>query len=112
MNVPAASIQIGNWTFPNHACEVDHFDVNTTYAVPEASAYAFLGVDHHEKTIVAAFQGTSDRVDWITDLSTWLHYGYEVRGPRAPCCAIRLRYFCTGNRQKRARAMLVRLDAA
>lgn len=71
-------MQIEKWDFPNKDCDIPDFDIVATYNSDIKSAHGFVALDHPRNAIVVAFQGTVDRVDWITDLTTWLRYGYEV----------------------------------
>jgi hypothetical protein len=70
--------QIEKWDFPNKDCDVPGIDIVAAYSSDIKSAHGFVALDHPRNAIVVAFQGTVDRVDWITDLTTWLRYGYEV----------------------------------
>jgi hypothetical protein len=72
------STQIEKWDFPNKDCDIPGIDIVAVYNSDIKSAHGFVALDHPRNAIVVAFQGTVDRVDWITDLTTWLRYGYEV----------------------------------
>eukprot|EP00611_Tribonema_gayanum_P025425 TRINITY_DN577_c0_g1_i1.p1 TRINITY_DN577_c0_g1~~TRINITY_DN577_c0_g1_i1.p1 ORF type:complete len:404 (-),score=46.99 TRINITY_DN577_c0_g1_i1:179-1228(-) len=69
--------EVVRWNFPNYNCHVGAFEVTKTFDIPEKSTFAFVGLDHQYEAIVAAFQGTKDEVNWVTDLSTWFRYGDE-----------------------------------
>ncbi|CAM9907111.1 unnamed protein product, partial [Phaeothamnion confervicola] len=54
------------------------------YDDPATKALGFVGVDIDAHVVVAAFKGTSEVRDWITDLSTWVRYKRNCLMPALP----------------------------
>lgn len=69
--------EVTNWKFPNSKCDELGLKVDSTYFDDEKNAFGYIGVDDETQSIVVAFKGTVDLTDWVTDLTTWLHYRFE-----------------------------------
>jgi len=65
---------VNSWKFPSSDCntQTSTFKLSASYKNDSTAAFGYVGVDSTNKRVLAAFKGTNETVDWISDISGFI----------------------------------------